>query len=321
MPSNIKRNFVVIGGGTGLSSLLRGLKKLTPDITAIVTVSDDGGSSGALRRELGMLPPGDIRNCLVALSEEETLMSQLFQYRFPKNGGGPLSGHSFGNLFIAAISSVTGGFDTGIERSSKVLAIRGRVLPVTLRSVHLEATLENGRKVSGESSITRANSKIKDLRIIPAAPPAAPRVIEAIKRADAVIVGPGSLYTSIVSNFLVKGIVPALRKFNKKIIYVCNIMTQPGETSGYSLTGHLDALSKYTGRNIFDYAVVNSGRIPAAIAKRYSKENSFPVVIDASRYEGTRIVKADILSHFEYARHDPNKLAEVIDSILTARKK
>lgn len=314
-----KYKFAVIGGGTGLSSLLRGLKAEAKDITAIVTVSDDGGSSGALRREFGVLPPGDIRNCLVALSEEETLMSKLFQYRFP--AGGSLSGHSFGNLFITAISSVTGGFDTGIEQSSKVLAIRGRVLPVTLRSVHLEARLSNGKTVRGESSITKANSRIEQLYISPSSPPAGPKVLEAILDADAVVIGPGSLFTSIISNFLVKGISAALKKTKAPKIYVCNIMTQPGETSGYTLRGHLDTFKEYYKGDLFDYAVANNGNIPKKVAARYARENSYPVDLDVSSYGRTRIVNSDIVSRREYARHDPVKLAKVIYGILDNRFK
>ncbi|MFH1369280.1 MAG: YvcK family protein [Elusimicrobiota bacterium] len=311
---NGKFRVTVIGGGTGLSSLLRGLKKAALSITAIVTVSDDGGSSGALRRELGVLPPGDIRNCLVALSEEENLMSKLFQYRF--SGGGPLSGHSFGNLFLTAISSVTGGFDCGIERSSRVLAVRGRVLPVTLRSVQLEAKLESGRIVRGESNITKANSRIANLTISPSAPPAGPKVLEAIRESDALIVGPGSLFTSIVSNFLVSGMAQAIKKAKCPKIYICNIMTQPGETNGYALSDHMNVLKRYIGENVFDFVVTNSGKIPKKIAKRYEAENSFPVKTDVAGYGSSKVIKADILSRYEYARHDPDKLAKVILKIL-----
>jgi uncharacterized cofD-like protein len=307
-------NFTVLGGGTGLSTLLRGIKTLSADITAVVTVTDDGGSSGTLRRELGVLPPGDIRNCLVALSEEENLMSKLFQYRFPKSGS--LSGHSFGNLFITAISAVSGSFDAGVTQASQVLAIRGRVLPATLRSATLKAKLEDGRVVLGESNIARTNSRITELSISPARPPAGPKVIEAIRKADAVIVGPGSLYTSLIANFLVGGVAEALKKSRAPKIYICNIMTQPGETSGYSVCDHLDAMSKYLGGNIFDYIVLNTGGIPPDIEKRYAKQNSFKVRTDLPACSGSKIIRTDLVSKKEYARHDSAKLARVIQKIM-----
>jgi uncharacterized cofD-like protein len=304
----------VLGGGTGLSILLRGVKKLTSDITAIVTVTDDGGSSGALRREMGVLPPGDIRNCLVALSGEETLMSRLFQYRFPASRS--LGGHSFGNLFITAISSVTGGFSAGVEQASNVLAIRGRVLPVTLHSVALRAKLDNGEIVRGESNISRAKSRIRELSVSPPLPPAGPKVLEAILDADAVIAGPGSLYTSIVANFLVKGVPSALKRTKAPKIYICNVMTQPGETTGYSVCDHAEAMSKHSGGNIFDYIVVNTGRIPPKIAKRYARKGSFPVLPRLPECRGAKIIRADLVSRKEYARHDSEKLARVVSKIL-----
>jgi conserved hypothetical protein, cofD-related len=305
---------VALGGGTGLSALLRGLKKYTSNLTAIVTVTDDGGSSGALRRELGVLPPGDIRNCLVALSEEENMMARLFQYRFPSAGS--LSGHSFGNLFITAMSALSGGFDTGIARASEVLAIRGQVLPVTLRSVTLHATLADGKVLKGESAIGRCKSPIQKVSVHPSPPPAGPKVVEAIEAADAIIVGPGSLFTSIIANFLVKGIIPALRAAKKPTIYVCNIMTQPGETQGYALSHHLDAIEKHVGPGLFDHVVVNSGKVPSKLLARYARIGSFPVGIDRRSLSGARIVRADVVSRQEYVRHDPERLAGVINRIL-----
>jgi uncharacterized cofD-like protein len=300
----------VIGGGTGLSTLLRGLKKFTSNLTAIVAVTDDGGSSGALRKELGVLPPGDIRSCLVALSEEENAMSRLFKYRFPR--GRSLSGHSFGNLFITAMSAISGGFDKGVENASEVLAISGRVLPVTLSCVNLEAVLENGRKIKGETKISRSDSKIKKLSIVPKAPPAGPRVVDAIEKADAVIVGPGSLYTSVIANLLVWGVSRALKSSKALKIYVSNIMTQPGETSGYTLSDHVHAIESHCGGGFLDYCLVNSGGIPRNLSVRYAHKDSFPVLIDKQNFEGVKVVKADMVSYKEYARHDPAKLAAAI---------
>ncbi len=305
---------VVVGGGTGLSTLLRGLKRLTPHLTAVVAVTDDGGSSGALRRELGVLPPGDIRNCLVALSEEENLMAQLFQYRFPSAGS--LAGHSFGNLFITAMSSLSGGFDRGITRASEVLAIRGQVLPATLSAVTLRARLKNGKVIKGESNIGRSSGPVSELIIWPSPPPAAPRVIEAIGQADAIVLGPGSLYTSIIANLLIQGIVPALRKTAAPKIYVCNIMTQPGETTGYTLTDHLRAIEDHGADGLLDVIIANYSRIPENVARRYAKEGACPVRIDRRSIKGVRMVKTNLISPEGVARHDPGRLASVIKRIL-----
>jgi uncharacterized cofD-like protein len=309
----------VLGGGTGLSSLLRGLKKYTSNITAIVAVTDDGGSSGTLRRELGVLPPGDIRNCLVALSEQENLMSQLFQYRFP--AAGSLAGHSFGNLFITAMSSLAGGFDRGIAYASKVLAICGEVLPVTLSPVTLQAILTDGKIVDGESNIAHSSTKIREICIRPGPPPAGPRVLEAIKNADAIVIGPGSLYTSIIANFLVRGIVPALRRATVPRIYVANIMTQPGETSDYSLSDHVRALEQHAQGPVVDYIVANTGKLSAAVTRRYTRQKSYPVVVNMSSGSGVKVVKANLVSPVEYARHDSASLAATIFSIISKNSK
>ena len=306
---------VAFGGGTGLSTLLRGIKKYTSNVTAVVTVTDDGGSSGALRRELGVLPPGDIRNCLVALSEKENLMARLFQYRFPRAGS--LSGHSFGNLFLTAMSAISGGFDTGIERAGEVLAIRGKVLPVTLRLVILKAELLNGKIIEGESNIARSRTAIKHLSIYPSSPPAGPSVIDAINNADAVIYGPGSLYTSIIANLLVKGIAGALGKVKAPRIYISNIMTQPGETTGYTLSAHMAAIRRHTGKDLIDYALVNSGRIPPLLLKKYARKRSFPVTVDLVSSQDIKIIKGDIVSRQEYARHDSDKLAAMIMKVVS----
>lgn len=304
------KNIVVIGGGTGLSTLLRGLKKYPVNLTAIVTVMDDGGSSGALRRELGVLPPGDIRNCLVALSEEENLMSRLFQHRFASESS--LSGHSFGNLFLTAMTSLTGSFDKAITQTGKVLAIHGNVLPVTLHSVNLSAKLENGEVVRGESKISKAKSHIRKLKIFPTVPPACPHVLEAISHADCIVVGPGSLYTSILPNLLVKGVSSAIRKSKAKTIYVSNIMTQPGETANYTLSDHLQAIKDHTKYSIFDYIIANSGNIPLKIVNRYKDRNSYPVIVDVKNNGEAGLICVNVISKSEFARHDSKKLAKTI---------
>jgi uncharacterized cofD-like protein len=293
-----------IGGGSGLSTLLRGLKKYDAGITAIVNVADDGGSSGRLRSELGVLPPGDIRNCLVALSEEESLMSRLFQYRFPSRG--VLSGHSFGNLFLTAMSAISGGFDSAIANCGEVLAIRGKVLPVTLSSVTLCAELANGKTVSGESNISKSKEKIKSVSLVPFAPPAAPYVLETLKSADIIILGPGSLYTSIIVNFLIDGVVKAVKDSKAYKIYVCNIMTQPGETGGYSLSDHIEAIEKHSYKGIVDCVLANNGKVPSKLAKRYMKYGAHQVGIDKT---GVKTLKCDLFSNEIYARHDSDKLA------------
>ncbi|MBN1823599.1 MAG: YvcK family protein [Endomicrobiales bacterium] len=302
-------SIVALGGGTGLSALLRGLKKYTSKITAIVTVSDDGGSSGTLRRELGVLPPGDIRNCLVALSEEENLMARLFQYRFPSRG--TLAGHSFGNLFLTVMSSISGGFSPAVASSSEVLAVRGKVLPVTLKSVTLSAELSSGRTVKGETNIAKSRSKVQKLSIHPALPSAGPGVVDAIKKADCIILGPGSLYTSVIANLLVKGVVQAIRRSKAPKIYIANIMTQPGETSGYTLRDHIEAIEKHTQKGLMDYVIVNSGKIPSKLLRRYARKGSYPVVADGIIY-GIRLIEADVVSRREYARHNSEKLADIV---------
>ncbi|MCX5781959.1 MAG: YvcK family protein [Elusimicrobia bacterium] len=311
---------VVLGGGTGLSVLLRGLKKYTPNLTAVVNVTDDGGSSGALRRELGVLPPGDIRNCLVALSEEENLMTKLFQYRFPSAGS--LSGHSFGNLFLTAMSSLSGGFDSGVARASEVLAIRGQVLPVTLSSVTLKATLLNGKVVQGESKITGSDSPIKHLAINPASPPPGPNVIESIMSADGIVIGPGSLYTSIISNLLVRGVTRALKESRAPKIYISNLMTQPGETSGYKLSDHLETIEKYLGKNVINYIVANTKIIDKKVLKRYTKGNSAPVLVDKKKFGKSKLVKSNLVSATkEFVRHNSEKLAAKIIEIIKSHNR
>ncbi|MFM6189481.1 MAG: uridine diphosphate-N-acetylglucosamine-binding protein YvcK [Planktothrix sp.] len=306
---------VAIGGGTGLSTLLRGLKQYSANITAIVTVADDGGSSGRLRREMGVLPPGDIRNCLASLADEERLLTELFQYRFTAGDG--LTGHSFGNLFLTAMSDIEGDLEQAIAACSKVLAIRGQVLPATLTDVHLWAKLADGRRIHGESSITEAKGKIVTIGCIPPNPPALPKAVQAILEADFIIIGPGSLYTSIIPNLLVPEIAEAVASRNVPRIYVCNIMTQPGETDGYSVSDHIKAIDKACGYQLFD-AVLTQGTVPSAQALiRYAQENSHPVTLDRDSVKqlGRRIVMSNIMDVDEktgYLRHNPYRLAQVL---------
>ena len=267
---------VAIGGGTGLSMLLRGVKRYTSNVTAIVTVGDDGGSSGRLRNEMGILPPGDIRNCIAALGDDEDLITELFQYRF-KTGEG-LEGHSFGNLFLTALCSITGNMVKAIKESANVLNIRGVVLPATLDDMKLGAEFEDGRIVHGESSIPEAHGQIKRLFTEPENCQALPEAIDAIGDADLIILGPGSLYTSVIPNLLVNGIVEAILKSKAKKIYVCNIMTQPGETTDYTVASHVNALFKHAkGNKIVDAVLVNN-RLPDNISEGYAKQGSIPVV-------------------------------------------
>ncbi len=304
---------VAIGGGTGLSTLLRGLKEYSANITAIVTVADDGGSSGRLRREIGVLPPGDIRNCLAALADQEKLMTELFQYRFQAGDG--LVGHSFGNLFLTAMSEVTGDLEQAIAASSQVLAIRGRVLPATLSDVRLWAELDDGRRIEGESNITEAQGTIVRIGCSPANPPALPRALEAIREADYIIIGPGSLYTSIIPNFLVPEIRAAIAQANVPRIYVCNIMSQPGETQGYTVADHIRAIDQVGEDPLFDAVLVQRKAPSEAILSTYADKDSHPIMLDrdAVKQLGRRIVLADVLDeHRSQIRHDPQRLAKVL---------
>lgn len=306
---------VTVGGGTGLSTLLRGLKTYSANITAIVTVADDGGSSGRLRREIGVLPPGDIRNCLAALADEERLVTELFQYRFRAGDG--LTGHSFGNLFLTAMNDITGNLEQAIAASSEVLAVRGRVLPATLSDVRLWAELADGRRIEGESSITAAQGSIVKIGCTPENPPALPRVLQAIREADYIIIGPGSLYTSVIPNLLVPEIAEAIAQRKVPRIYVCNIMTQPGETQGYSVADHIQAIDAACGQRLFDAVLVQS-KIPSAKALiRYAQENSNPVELDRQTVKllGCRIVLANVMDEDErtgLVRHNSQRLAQIL---------
>ena len=305
---------VAIGGGTGLSMLLRGIKKYTNNITAIVTVGDDGGSSGRLREELGILPPGDIRNCIAALGDDEDLITELFQYRF-RNGEG-LEGHSFGNLFLTALCAITGDMVSAVKESSNVLNIRGVVLPATLDDMKLGAEFEDGRIIRGESNIPEAHGKIKQLFTEPAKCAALPEALDAIKEADLIILGPGSLYTSVIPNLLVNGISEAIEKSHAKKIYVCNIMTQPGETDNYSVASHVNALIKHAkSKNILDAVLVNDS-LPENISEGYAKAGSYPVRLDMENIApiGIEVVAQKLLKDNKdgLVRHSSNRVARAV---------
>ena len=306
---------VAIGGGTGLSTLLRGLKRKTSNLTAVVTVSDDGGSSGRLQKELGVLPPGDVRNCLVALADDEAMVTDLFKYRFSEGEG--LSGHSFGNLFLAAMSGITGNFDKAIKESSRVLNIKGRVLPSTLGIVRLCARLEDGSVVEGESNISKSGQRIKQVFFDP--PYAAPlaEVISAIAEADAIVLGPGSLFTSIVPNVLVDKLAHEIAASPAVKIYVCNVMTQPGETDGMTASDHVEALLENAGAKICDYAIIND-EPPSKLREVYAKEGQIPVTADVDRIRelGVTPVRAQMISETVNVRHDPEKLGEQVLGVI-----
>ncbi len=306
---------VVVGGGTGLSTLLRGLKEYSSNITAIVTVADDGGSSGRLREELGVLPPGDIRNCISALADEEELLTELFQYRFEAGTG--LVGHSFGNLFLTVMSEITGDLEQAVMASSKVLAISGKVLPATLSDVSLWAEMEDGRLIEGESNIPLAGGKIKNIGCMPANPPALPAAVKAIKEAEYIIIGPGSLYTSIIPNLLVPEIRDAIAKADVPRIYVCNIMTQPGETEGYSVADHIREIDRVSKKKLFDAVLVHRKPPTSLSLKKYALENSHPVDLDRQEIAqlNRRIVMANVMEEDEVkgkVRHSSSQLARVL---------
>lgn len=305
---------VAIGGGTGLSMLLKGIKRYTSNITAIVTVGDDGGSSGRLREEMGILPPGDIRNCIAALADDEDLITKLFQYRF-KNGEG-LEGHSFGNLFLTALCAITGNMVKAVRESSNVLNIRGVVLPATLDDMKLAAEFEDGTTVNGESSIPEVHKKIKRLFTQPAVCRALPEAIDAINNADLIILGPGSLYTSVIPNLLVAGIADAIEKSSAKKIYVCNIMTQPGETDDYSVASHVNALLSHAGgKKILDAVLVNNS-IPLHISEGYAKTGSVPVKLDMENLipTGITVVSQKLIEENKegLVRHSSNRVARAV---------
>ncbi|HHX09756.1 MAG TPA: YvcK family protein [Firmicutes bacterium] len=305
---------VVIGGGTGLATVLRGLKAFDYDITAIVTVADDGGSSGLLRKDMGILPPGDIRNCLLALAEAEPEMAALFNHRFSR---GKLKGHNFGNLFLAAMTEMTGDFQEAIRAMSRILAVKGKVLPATLSDVILVAEMEDGSVVLGETAIPLANGKVKNLRLRPEDPPALDDAVEAIRNADGIIIGPGSLFTSIIPNLLVRGIRQAVRESAASKLYICNVMTQPGETDGFTVLDHVQAIENHAGP-LFSYILVNTAGAPGDVLEKYAQEGKYHVTADLEGLEraGYEVISGDFLARGDLARHDPFKVATAITAFV-----
>src|SRR5712691_7331844 len=318
-------NLVALGGETGLSTLLAGLKRLVGEresdehwiqnLSAIVTVSDDGGSSGRLREELQMLPPGDIRNCMIALSEDSTLLSRLFRYRF--RGTGELGGHSFGNLFLAALTEVTGDFVEAVRLSSEVLASKGHIYPATINDVRLVAELEDGRVLRGETQITASHSKIRRLRLEPEQCLPLPEALAAIRSADVITVGPGSLYTSILPNLLVARVASAIGEAHATKIFICNLMTQPGETDGYTARQHMEIVKQYAPEIQFDFVIVNNRPISKEQTGRYAAEGASQIGIANDDLAETtldgesEIVRADLLDEGDKVRHNPERLARV----------
>lgn len=307
---------VVIGGGTGLSTMLRGLKEYSSNLTAIVTVADDGGGSGILRQDLGMLPPGDIRNCILALADTEPVMEKLLQYRFTE---GMLKGQSFGNLFLAAMNGISDSFEEAVKKMSDVLAVTGRVLPVTLQDVKLCAELEDGYIVKGESKIGDHNSfhkgKIKNVYLEPLLIKPSQEAIDSILDADMIVLGPGSLYTSIIPNLLVPGIVDAIKRSKAIKTYVCNVMTQPGETEDYSVWDHVKAIEKHSYKGMIEYCIVNSAQIPDELNQKYKDDGAAAVAIDSEILErhGIKVLYDDFVCiNNNYIRHDTKRLAKTI---------
>jgi len=317
---------VALGGGTGLSALLRGLKlHVVPrhdpfptarrpivDLAAIVTVTDDGGSSGRLRRENRILPPGDIRNCMVALSKDEALLSRLFQYRFSAGHG--LTGHNFGNLFLAALTHITGDFAEAVRVSSRVLAIRGRIFPSTLANVTLKAILENGKLVRGETRITASRSRIRKLMLAPPNVRPLDEALQAIREADLILMGPGSLYTSILPNLLIPEMAQAIARSYAPRVYIANLMTQPGETTNYSVAEHLRAIHEHVKPRIVDFVLANRQQVSPAVAKRYRREGASQVTVDAQRLRqmGAQVLLGNLLEERNVIRHNPERLAQLL---------
>ena len=316
---------VAIGGGTGLSTMLRGLKLHTQNLTAIVTVADDGGGSGVLREDLGMPPPGDIRHCMEALANAEPVMEQLLRYRFPA-GSGRLTGQSFGNLILAALNGIYPSFDEAVARMSEVLAISGRVLPVTNADVKLEATFENGTSVLGESKIFQfkkeQDCRIRSVRLLPEHPAALPAALEAIADAELILLGPGSLYTSMIPNLLVDGVSEAVCRSRALKMYICNIMTQDGETEGMTASDHVAALLHHSGPGLVDLCLCNSAPVRPRLVERYKEEDAAPIVVDREAIEalGVELVERPVSSETSnYARHSVTRLAQAVMDIYRER--
>jgi uncharacterized cofD-like protein len=316
---------VAIGGGTGLSTLLKGLKRfaLTPaemaaarpdspiisDLCAVVTVSDDGGSSGRLRKELNMLPPGDIRNCIVALSEDEALLSQLFRHRFGKGSG--LEGHSFGNLFLAALTSITKDFSEAVRLSSEILLTRGHIHPATTSNIELEALMEDGTRVRGETNITASKVRIQELFLVPADVDPLPQTLDAIARANIISIGPGSLFTSLIPNLLVHGIAEAIVNSPATKVYICNLMTQANESLGLTAVDHIRALNRHAGKQIFDYALINRTPVSDELKAKYAQEGACQIVNDLDAVEALGVIPVlgDYLEEGDVARHNTSRVA------------
>ncbi|TVX99156.1 gluconeogenesis factor YvcK family protein [Cohnella terricola] len=303
---------VVIGGGTGLSVMLRGLKQKPLDITAIVTVADDGGSSGILREELQIPPPGDIRNVLSALADIEPLMTEVLKYRF--NNGTGLAGHSLGNLILAAMTDITGDFVTGITELSRIFAVRGRVLPAANQAIVLKAEMEDGSIVVGESTIPKSGLAIRRVFLEPSDVKALPEAVQALEEADAILFGPGSLFTSIMPNLLVPDLAEAIVKSDAVKLFVCNVMTQPGETDNYSVSDHLAAVQAHIGHQLFDYVIVNDGEIPPQVECLYAEQGSKAVHLDLDEVtrQGYKVIADTLVLFRTYLRHDAEKLSDHI---------
>ena len=314
-----------IGGGTGLSTMLRGLKNYTRNLTAVVTVADDGGGSGVLRQDLGMPPPGDIRHCMEALANVEPVMGELLSYRFPKDSGA-LGGQSFGNLILAALNGISPSFDQAVARMSEVLAITGRVLPVTNENIQLEATFENGSHVVGESRIFQfkkaQDCRIGHVRLLPEHPPALPATLQAIDEADRILLGPGSLYTSVIPNLLVDGVSEAIRRSGALKVYICNIMTQDGETEDMTASDHVAALLAHGGTGLVDVCLCNSAPVRPGLLERYREEDAVPIRVDRDRIEamGVEVVERPLASETsDYARHSIARLSAAVMELFGER--
>ncbi len=325
------KKIVCIGGGTGLSTLLRGLKEINNvQLTAVVSVMDDGGSSGRLRKEFGVLPPGDIRSCILALANQEDVLTKIFSYRFPVTTKQPeVGGQSLSNLLMLALTHIYGGFDNAIKKISEILAIKGKVLPITLQPAELVAVLENGTVRRGETKISSSKLPIKKLLFHPKHVSHYPEVVKEILDADIIIVGPGSLFTSILPNLIIKDVINAIAKSKAEKVYICNIMTQPGETDNFTVAMHVNKIYESCENKFkFDYIIVNNGRIPKNLKIKYAKQNSYPVRIDnmslLKKLVNKKVIKANLVSSNDksakFARHDPYKLAKLISKIFLIKR-